>query len=204
MRVLPDYNRLRAVALGCWVVAAWWIIYMSKLTTSSIDLPVTLLIFAALFSIGLLAIGIAFWLLGGDRRAGVIFDNKGLLLNLGKSASFVSWDNIEALGVVKRRRFDWISLGSRTQLGIRLREAEPYLQSYEIRLPASEGPLAASLRSIARLLTLGKTKENLPTVNDLERTRTRTGYDILVPETFIGGKADAFINLVQAYRNRVR
>jgi len=60
------------------------------------------------------------------------------------------------------------------------------------------------LRSIARLLTLGKTKENLPTVNDLERTRTRTGYDILVPETFIGGKADAFINLVQAYRNRVR
>lgn len=201
MRVLPDYNRLRAVAIACWVVAAWWIIYTSKLSNSTFSLPTSLLIFGALFSIGLFAIGISFWLLGGDRRAGVIFDNKGLLLNLGKSASFVSWDNIETLGVVKRR-FDWMSLGSRTQLGIRLREAEPYLQSYEVRLPASKGPLAASLRSLARLLSLGKSNEQLPSENDLERTRTRTGYDILVPETFIGGKADAFIELVQAYRNR--
>jgi hypothetical protein len=201
MRVLPDYHRLRAIALGCWVIAAWWIVQLGVLKPDWVS-PL-LAICIVLLSVVLLALGVAFWLLGGDRRAGVVFDSKGLLLNLGSSASFVSWDNIERIGV-SGRRSHWFALGSASQLGIRLRDPEPYIQSCEPRLPAAEGPLAHSLRWLARLIQPEGTGEGLPSVEGLARVRARTGYDILVPEAFLGGKADSFVHLVHAYHVHVR
>lgn len=201
MRVLPNHHRLRTVAFGCWVAAAWWVVLLT--ITSLQDIAPLLSVCIALLSILLLALGIAFWLLGRDKRAGIVFDSKGLLLNLGSSASFVSWENIELLGVSKRR-MNWFALGSTRQMGIRLRDSQAYLQSFELRLPAAEGVIATLLRSIFYALRLYGPTESLPTVASLTRMRERTGYDILVPETFLGGSADSFVDLVYAYRNQLR
>lgn len=201
MRVLPDYYRLRAVALGCWIIAALCIVQLGIATADTISS--ILVICIILLSTILLALGISFWLLGSDRRAGVLFDSKGLLLNLGNSASFVGWDNVETIGV-STRRSNWFALGSPRQLGIRLRNPEPYIQSYEPRLPAAVGLLAAVLRGLSRLLTPGRSSERVPTADDLSYVRARTGYDILIPEAFLGGKATAFVDLVHAYRKQTR
>jgi len=201
MRIYPDHHRLRAIALGCWVVAAWWVVQLRVVTADSVS-PL-LAVCVVLLSAVLLALGVAFWLLGRDRRAGIVFDSKGLLLNLGNSSSFVSWDNIERVGL-SAKRSSWFALGSAQQLGIRLRRGEPYIQSCELRLPAADGPLAELIRGLSYLLALGRPTERPPTIADLVRVRASTGYDILVPETFLGGKAESFVHLVDAYRAHLR
>ena len=99
----------------------------------------------------LLAIGIAFWQISVDKRAGIVFDAKGLLLNLGHSSAFVAWENIERAGV-SGYRASLLALGSRLQLGIRLHDVGPYVQSYEERLPAAKGVLAHGLWLLQSLL----------------------------------------------------
>ena len=66
------------------------------------------------------------------------------------------------------------------------------------------GPLGSSLRWLVRLIRPAQSVEKLPTTGELARVRARTGYDILVPETFLGGKADSFVRLVHAYRAKLR
>jgi hypothetical protein len=197
MRIAPNHPRLRAIALGCWALGAWWIIQIGLLSPAFFSTWMVVLM--ALAGALLLALGVAFWALGGDRRAGVVFDSKGLLLNLGNSASFVSWDNIERLGASSRRS-SWLSIGSGAALGIRLRDPASYLQSYEVRLPASAGPVAQTLRLLQRLLTSVGTYDRGPGPADLARTRARTGYDVLVPEALLGGAAEAFVELTLQYR----
>jgi hypothetical protein len=147
----------------------------------------------------LLALGVAFWALSGDRRAGVVFDAKGLLLNLGSSASFVGWENIERLGT-STLRSSWLSIGSGLALGIRLRDPAAYLQSYEVRLPASDGLFGRMLRLLQRLLTSANMFGKSPSLADLAHMRARTGYDVLVPEALLGGAAGAFVELTLQYR----
>lgn len=201
MRVSPNHHRLRVIALCCWISASLWILSLTLVTTNGVSL--LLAICVVLFSAFLLALGISFWLLGRDRRAGVVFDSKGLLLNLGRSTSFVSWDNIERIGV-SNRRSTWMALGSIQQLGIRLYRPEPYIQSCEVRLPAADGPLAGGVYSLSHLLSTDRSAERLPTIDALNHVRVRTGYDILVPEAFLGGKAESFVHLIHAFRANLR
>jgi hypothetical protein len=98
MRITPNQPRLRAVALGCWAVSGWCTIYSGRLITQAAGATL-LVIGIELLALLVLAVGVAFWLLSGDRRAGITFDSKGLLLNLGHSSAFISWANIERLGV---------------------------------------------------------------------------------------------------------
>jgi hypothetical protein len=197
MRIAPDHPRLRIVAIACWAIGAWLIIQAPQ---TVLILQQTLFTTASLLAAALLfALGVAFWLLGTDRRAGVIFDAKGLMLNLGHSAAFVEWDNIAAIGVSERRR-SLLAIGSRSQFGIRLHCPEDYLQSYEARLPASYGALARLVRLTKRLLAPLGAKPAAPTLATLEMHRRRTGYDLLIPEAQLGGKADAFCTLVETYR----
>lgn len=195
MRIAPNHPRLRAVAFVCWALGSWWILHLGFASTHTRLLSIAL----ALAAIVLLAIGIAFWLLGTDRRAGVIFDSKGLMLNLGHSAAFVAWDNIAAIGV-SRHRTSLLSLGSAAQLGIKLRDPQAYIQSYEERLPASNSLIARALRLLDRSLRPFRRRTAAPTVETLERTRARCGYDVLVPEALLGGKATAFVEMVESYR----
>src|SRR5690348_6933793 len=102
MRIIPDQPRLRAIALGCWVLSGWCIVYGGRLLAGY---TVVSLLAVSVELLGLLglALGVAFWLLGNDRQAGITFDSKGLLLNLGHSSAFISWSNIERVGVTARR-----------------------------------------------------------------------------------------------------
>lgn len=197
MRITPNHPRLRLIALLCWIVGSWWltqIILLNALNPMPV-LSVAILLSGAIF----FAVGIAFWQLGLDQRAGIVLDRKGLMLNLGHSAAFVAWDNVAAVGVCHRRD-SLLALGSRHQLGIRLQNPEAYIQSYEQRLPSASGPLAASLQTLYRTLQpLRQLDEGLPTIDHLRRTRARTGYDVVIPEAFLGGKAEAFINMIETY-----
>jgi hypothetical protein len=200
MRISPNHPRLRLVALGCWAVSGWCIVQGSQLIGIG-NLSSVMIIGIFLLAFLLLAIGVAFWQIGLDKRAGIVFDTKGILLNLGHSAAFIAWENIEAVGV-SRYRFSILSLGSHRQLGIRLRNPEEYVQSYEERLPASRGPLAVALRLIARLLQPFQKHNDAPLLQQLAQSRAETGYDVLVPEALLGGRASAFVELVDVYRLR--
>ncbi len=184
------------IALSCWAIGAWVVIQPGLLSVQT--LSAALAASGAILASIMIAVGIAFWLIGNDRRAGVAFDRKGLLLNLGPSASFVAWDNIATLGICQRYS-NLLALGSSSQLGITLRDPAAYLQSYETRLPASQGPLAAAVRVIERLLRHDRVAQE-PTVALIAARRRRLGYDIVIPETQLGGSARAFIALIDAYR----
>ncbi len=201
MRINPDHVRLRVVAMVCWVLAAWWIIQFGSLLSVS---PPWLVVAVALGGIVFLAVGIAFWELGTDRRAGVMLDDKGVMLNMGNYAAFITWENIAAVGVTPYRG-TLLFLGSSRQLGIRLNDAEAYIQSYEERLPASHGPLGWMLRRIEGLLRSLHQHDRAPTLEGLAQIRTRTGYDVVIPETLLGGTAEAFAQLLEVYQvNRTR
>ncbi|NJP04794.1 MAG: hypothetical protein HC837_03745 [Chloroflexaceae bacterium] len=201
MRILPNYSKFRIIAIACWVIGAWWIIQPGQLDTMT---PMLLLNIAiVLLGILLLAIGVAFWQLATDRKAGVVFDTKGVMLNLGHSSAFVSWDTIADVGVCRHRN-NVLSLGSTHQLGLQLNQLESYIQSYEERLPASRGVMAGALRSIYHLIHSWSKHQSAPTLADLRQTRERTGYDILVPETFLGGKAEVIADLIEQHRSNPR
>lgn len=197
MRITPNHPRLRIIALICWACASWWIIQSSLL--ASLDNAVLLFLLIVLAAVVILALGIVFWLLGTDSRAGVVFDTKGLMLNLGHSAAFVTWENIAAVGVCNHHA-SLLSLGSTRQLGIKLHRPEDYLQSYEVRLPASRGVMGAAVRWLQGLLRPMHREEALLTLEDVARTRARSGYDVLIPEALLGGKAVSFVEMVRAYR----
>lgn len=197
MRITPNHPRLRIIAVGCWVIGSWLFIHNGLIEGGQevrlLSISITI---AAML---LLAFGISFWLLGNDRRAGLIFDSKGLMLNLGHSASFVAWEQIAEIGVC-RRRVSILALGSRTQLGIRLRDPDAYLQSYEPRLPASKGLLATAVRRVQLLTHHVGSRDGIPTLEDLQRLRAYTGYDVLIPEALLGGHAEALVTMLEAYR----
>jgi hypothetical protein len=196
MRIAPNHPRLRLVALACWSVGGWWI-WQSSLLAKSLLSPIAvgLSLLAGAF---ILATGVAYWQLSRDQRAGIIFDAKGLMLNLGNSSAFVAWENIECVGVC-RWRADLLTLGSRKQFGIRVREIEPYLQSYEARLPAAVGPLASALQLLRSSLRGYEQVGATVSARHYARQRARTGYDILVPEAMLGGSAEGFAALVDTY-----
>ncbi|GAB4192644.1 MAG: hypothetical protein OHK0022_06940 [Roseiflexaceae bacterium] len=200
MRVSSNRSRLRAVALWCWVAGILCASLAGHLIIPSVKgtlLFVCVHVLAAL----LLALGVAFWLLGTDRRSGIIVDQKGLLLNLGHSASFIAWENIEQIGVSVYRS-DLYTLASRRQLGIALRNPQPYIQSYEQRLPAGRGVFAAGTRLIAWTLRPFSRTSDAPLQAALEANRAQTGYDVLVPEVFVGGDVQAFLREVAAFQQR--
>lgn len=194
MRIWPNYTRLRSVAIACWTFGSWWIIQLGQLNFISDSW--LLFIPMALAGIILLALGIAFWELGTDRYAGILFDSKGIMLNLGHSVAFVAWDNIAEVGVSQHRK-SLLDLGSSHQLGLKLHDPHAYIQSYEQRLPASQGPLGVALRFIALFLRPLRSRDVAPTPDLLARTRIDTGYDVLIPEILLGDKAEAFAELVQ-------
>jgi hypothetical protein len=97
MRTISDTVRLRRVAATLLVAGASSIALDSLLSAARLASP-ALLIVGDLLGALLLAVGLAFWALSHDRRAGVVIDGKGLLLNLGHSSAFISWDNIERAG----------------------------------------------------------------------------------------------------------
>ena len=200
MRITPNLPRLRLVALGCWAVSGWCIVQGGRLAGA--DTAVLLMIAGVeLLGLLLLAVGVAFWQIGIDKRAGIVFDAKGLLLNLGHSSAFIAWENIERAGASSYRA-SVLSIGSRRQLGIRLRDVRAYAQSYEERLPASQGLLAHGLRLIQALLRPYECADASP-VDRMARCRAETGYDVLVPEALLGGSAAAFVELLDVYRLRL-
>ncbi|MBK9711661.1 MAG: hypothetical protein IPO81_10100 [Kouleothrix sp.] len=198
MRISPNQPRLRVVALACWAIGGWCLIDGGRLVGAGAAIT-ALLISVDLLGLLLFAIGLTFWLLSNDRRAGIIFDSKGLLLNLGHSAAFITWENIERLGVTSHRA-SLLALGSRRQLGIALCDAEAYIQTYEERLPAASGPIARSLGWIERGLRPFRRRNSRPIAAQMAFFRAKTGYDVLIPEALLGGKADAFVDLVETYR----
>ncbi len=199
MRISPNHPRLRIVAFACWALGAYCLVHGGFLSLNATTLLV-LTVSTQLLGMILLALGVAFWLLSADQRAGVVFDGKGLLLNLGSSSSFIAWENIERVGV-SAHRSHLLSLGSARQFGIALKHSERYVQSYEERLPAASGPFASALRAIDVLLRPFRAVSDRPLIQQLEQNRERTGFDVLIPETFLGGHADTFAQLVEAYRS---
>jgi hypothetical protein len=200
VRITPNLPRLRVVALGCWAIGAWCVIYGSRLVIARP--AITLLIVGVeLLALLLFAIGVAFWQLSNDKRAGIVFDAKGLLLNLGHSSAFIAWNNIERVGTCAHRA-NVLTVGSRRQLGIALRDVRPYVQSYEERLPAAQGVIARGLRLIESLLRPYRQVDDRPLTANLAANRAQTGYDVLVPETLLGGDATAFAELVETYQLR--
>ena len=120
MRITPNHPRLRLVALGCWAVSGWCIIQGGRLASGHPGLSL-MIVGVEVLGLLLLAIGIAFWQMSVDTRAGIVFDAKGLLLNLGHSSAVIAWENIERVGG-SGYRASVLALGSRQQLGIRLRD----------------------------------------------------------------------------------
>jgi hypothetical protein len=200
MRISPNHPRLRLVALACWAISSWCMIY-GGLIVSERPVPVLLVVGIELLALLLLAIGIAFWQISIDRRAGIVFDGKGLTLNLGHSSAFIAWENIERVGVSSYRA-SVLAIGSEKQLGIALRDVEPYVQSYEGRLPAARGPLARALRLIETILRPYRRMADGELRAELARCRAQSGYDVLVPEALLGGTAEAFVDLVEVYRRQ--
>jgi hypothetical protein len=198
MRITPNQPRLRAVALGCWAVSGWCTIYSGRLITRAAGTTL-LIIGIELLALLVLAVGVAFWLLSGDQRAGITFDSKGLLLNLGHSSAFIGWANIERLGVTAHRD-SLFTLGSPRQMGIALRDAHAYVQTYEERLPAAQGLLARGVRLIDSALRRCRRMNDAPLAAQLAACRAQTGFDVLVPEALLGGGAEAFVELVETYR----
>lgn len=198
MRISPNFVRFRLVALACWVCGAWFVMQGSMLALQR-DIPTALIVGMLLLASILLALGVAFWPLGADRQAGVVVDAKGLLLNMGHYAAFVAWGNIAQVGVSTQRR-SLLALGSKQQLGIVLRDVQPYLQSYEERMPAARGLLAGALRLLVRLLQPLRRANAAPTAAQVAACRARTGYDLLVPEAFIGGRVEEFVQLIEQKR----
>jgi hypothetical protein len=201
MTFQPDRTRLRVIAICCWILGGWLMIQPLPFGwTATLPLLAATLILAGVI---VLALGVAFWALGTDQRAGVILDEKGLMLNLGHYAAFVAWDNVAEMGVSQQRN-TLLALGSTRQLGIRFHDVQRYLQSYEERLPASRGPLAMALRLLRQVLRLLQPRATEPTAEHLERTRARTGYDILIPETLLGQSSSDFLELVRPFRHDQR
>jgi hypothetical protein len=200
MRIAPNHPRLRLVALGCWAVSGWCIVQGGQLAGNYPAFSI-MVVGVELLALLLLAVGVAFWQISADKRAGIVFDTKGLLLNLGHSSAFIAWENIERVGV-SDYRVRVLAIGSRQQLGIRLRDVGAYVQSYEERLPAAEGLLASGLRLIQSLLRPYERVADAPLVVRLEQNRAATSYDVLVPETLLGGSAEAFVDLLDLYRLR--
>jgi hypothetical protein len=201
MKLKPILSRLRIISLACWAFGAWWMIQAGQLavTHSSQALPIALVIAASI----LIAIGITFWLLGTDTRAGVSFDSKGVMLNLGHSAAFVGWENIIDAGALPHRSGIFV-LGSSRQIGIRLRNPQEYLQSYEERIPAARGPLAYAVSAIYRLLRRSPAAHSDIMLAELRRSYDRTGYHLLIPETQLGDRGQAFIDMINRYTNSER
>jgi hypothetical protein len=197
MRITPNHPRLRATAIACMIFGAWALLKSSQIATAGY--PAILAVAIDIAAILCLAIGITFWLLGTDRRAGVVFDSKGLMLNLGHSAAFVSWQNIASVGV-SHKRSSLIALGSSAQIGILLKNPAEYIQSYETRIPASRGTLGCAVRLIQRATAMGRSAPSTPGVADIAAQRRRSGYDLLIPELLLGGRSAAFVELVDAYR----
>jgi len=198
MRIIPNHPRLRLVALGSWAVSGWCIIQGGRLIG---DYPVSsiMVIGVELLALLLLAVGVAFWQMGADKRAGIVLDGKGLLLNLGHSAAFIAWGNIERVGV-SGYRGSVLAIGSRRQLGIRLRDVGAYVQSYEDRLPAAKGLLAHGLGMIQATLRPYQRAADTPIIDGLAQCRAETGYDVLVPDALLGGRVEAFVELLDIYR----
>lgn len=198
MRIQPNLSRLRIVAIVCWLLSGWWLVHIGRIET--IVHTSIFLVAAILASSIFLAIGIAFWQLGTDRQAGLFLDAKGIMLNLGHYAAFVAWNNLESMGV-SQHRSSLLALGSSRQLGIRLCDTDLFLQTYEERLPASHGPLGATLRLLDRLLRPWNHHRALISPEEqLRRNRERIGYDILIPEALLGKRAEEFVELASQYR----
>jgi len=200
MRITPNQPRLRAVALACWALGGWCIIYGGRLAVTRAEITL-LLISVELLALLLLAIGVAFWMLSRDQRAGIVFDPKGLLLNLGHSSAFITWENIERVGVTAHRT-SLFDLGSRRQIGIALCDVHKYVQTYEDRLPAAGGALARGMRLLDRALGPFQRRSDRPLITRMAHFRAKTGYDVLIPEALLGGKALAFAELIDIYRLR--
>lgn len=197
MYITPHFARFRTVALVCWILAAWFMI-QGGIVAQHVSGPVLAISIVMLACI-LMAVGIAFWPLSQDRRAGVMLDSKGMLLNLSHCAAFIAWENIEHIGSSKQRR-SLLSLGSRQQIGISLHDIQPYMQSYEERMPAAAGVLAGALRRLALLVRPCHTANDDSLAAQLADCKAATGYDVLIPEAFMGGKAGVAIALLEQYR----
>jgi hypothetical protein len=198
MRITPNQSRLRVVALGCWVLSGWCIVYGGSLFAGHTATLLLVLCIELLALLGL-AVGVAFWLLSSDRQAGITFDTKGMLLNLGHSSAFISWDNIERVGVTAHRD-SLLAIGSARQIGIALRNPQAYIQTYEERLPTTRGMLARGIWLIDIALRRWRRVNDAPLAARLATCQAQTGYHVLVPEALLGGKAEAFVNLVDTYR----
>jgi hypothetical protein len=198
MRIIPNQSRLRVIALGCWVVSSWCIVYGGSLFAGH---TATMLLMLCIELLGLLglAVGVAFWLLSTDQQAGITFDKKGLLLNLGHSSAFINWANIERVGVTSRRD-SLLTIGSARQIGIVLRNRQAYIQTYEDRLPATRGVLARGIRLLDTALRPWRRVSDAPIAARLATCHAQTGYHVLVPETQLGGSAAAFVELIDTYR----
>lgn len=200
MRISPNQPRLRIVAIACWGLGAFCLIHGGSFSLGMAAM-VMLTISTKLLGFFLLAIGVAFWLLSADRRAGIIFDKKGLLLNLGSFSSFIAWENIERVGVSSYRS-SLLSIGSTRQFGIALKNTSGYIQSYEERMPASSSIAARGIRWLNAVLQPFRQQNDEPIRHVLERNRSQTGFDVLIPEAFLGGRADTFADLVESYRSQ--
>lgn len=198
MYITPHFARFRTVALVSWVLAVWFMA-QDKIVTQHGYYPLLTISIVFLACI-LTAIGVAFWPLSKDRRAGVVLDSKGMLLNLGHCAAFISWSNIAHVGISTQHR-SLLTLGSRRQLGIILHDIQPYVQSYEKRMPAASGILAYLLRQLAQLLNPCYCTSDGALVAHLSTNRAATGYDVLIPEAFLGGEAEAVAQLIERYRH---
>jgi hypothetical protein len=199
MRITPNQPRLRVIALGCWSLGGWCAVSSGRLLAGHTATLLTLSVH--LLALIMLALGVAFWLLSSDRQAGITFDGKGLLLNLGHSSAFICWANIERVGVTGRRD-SLLTLGSSRQVGIALRDPRAYIQSYEERLPAARGLLARGIRMIDSALRPWRRIDDAPITAQLAACHAQTGYHVLVPEALLGGAAEAFVDLVDTYRLR--
>jgi hypothetical protein len=192
MYIAPRFARFRTVALVCWILATWFIIQGAMLTPQASPMLVVSIVMLACL---LAAIGVAFWPLGKDRRAGVVLDSKGMLLNLSHYAAFIAWENVAHVGISTHRRH-LLALGSRRQLGIALHDIQPYVQSYEERMPAATGMLACLLRWLALLLRPLRGPNDASLAARMARCKAATGYDVLIPEAFLGGEAEAVAMLI--------
>lgn len=201
MQLKPSLSRLRVISLACWAFGSWWMIQAGQFasTHNSLALTIALVIAASI----LIAIGITFWLLGTDTRAGVSFDAKGVMLNLGHSAAFVGWENIISAGALPYRSGIFV-LGSTRQIGIRLRDPQEYLQSYEERIPAARGPFAYGVATIHRMLRRDEAGRADLLLAELEHSYDRTGYHLRIPEAQLGGRGQAFIDMLNRYTDSDR
>lgn len=194
MRTTPNHARLRGVAVLFLSLGAAAIALVSARPFH----PMLLMIGSAL-SLPLAAVGLAFWSLSRDRKAGVIADSKGLLLNLGHCSAFIAWDNIERVGTTSCFT-SVLTLGSRRQLGIALRDVRPYIQSYEDRVPSASGPIQEGLRLVQRALRARRPLADAELALHLAASRRRTGYDVLIPEALLGQPAITFADLLDERR----